>query len=115
MLRVDRLRAVREMRGISQNELARISGVAQNQISRYEAGQTDPSSTTLGRIALALDVSTDYLLGLSDLPFSSTPQDLSAENRRLVEAFELGDHATVLELVTMRMRATDMENVRSTS
>lgn len=36
------------------------------QISRYESGRGEPSATYLARIAQELNVSADYLLGLSD-------------------------------------------------
>lgn len=67
-LRTDRLRTLREQHGWSQRELARRCGVSDAQINKYESGQTDPSSTYLKLIAEQLNVSTDYLLGVTDDP-----------------------------------------------
>ena len=104
-LRVDRLRQIREIRGLTQHELARECGIGINQITRYENGLTEPSASVLATIVDKLGVSADYLLGLSDSPLGRDSQALSPESRTLLEAFELGDHATVLELVTAKMRA----------
>jgi len=67
-LRVDRLRELREQRGWSQRELARRCGFGEAQVRKYENSETDPSSTYLKLMAEQLDVSTDYLLGMSDDP-----------------------------------------------
>jgi transcriptional regulator with XRE-family HTH domain len=65
----ERLQYSRKSAGLTQVSLARASGVPQNTISRIELGRNDETSTgTLKKLALALNVSTDYLLGLKDDP-----------------------------------------------
>lgn len=103
-LRVDRLRFVREQHGFSQRELARLCNIGLNQIHRYEAGQIDPSASTLATMAHVLGVSTDYLLGLSDLPTPVTLSELSAEERQLLEAFTLGDSRRLFTLIAERLQ-----------
>jgi len=64
-----RLRQVRRWRGWSQVELARRSGVHHMLLSRLETGaKKDVTGTTLRKLALALGVSSDYLLGLAGDP-----------------------------------------------
>jgi len=65
-LNTDRLRYLREQRGWSQRELARLCGFGETQIRRYEAGIVDPSATNLGLIADVLETSADYLLDRTD-------------------------------------------------
>lgn len=65
-LRVDRLREARERLGWSQRELARRCGIGEVQVSRYEAGAGDPSVANIKLMAETLELSTDYLLGLTD-------------------------------------------------
>lgn len=48
------------------SELARKSGVPAATISRYICGQRQPNVARLIKLSRALDVSADYLLGLSD-------------------------------------------------
>ena len=52
----------------TQKELAARAGVTESTLSRIESGITKQiDATALGKIALALDTSTDYLLGLSKI------------------------------------------------
>jgi len=67
-LLIDRLRTLREQRGWSQRELARLCKIGESLIRKYESGLSEPSTTSLKLIAEALDVSADYLIGLVDEP-----------------------------------------------
>ena len=58
-----RLRAAREKRGLSQGNLAGRGGFQASAISHFETGVRKPSFDNLRRLADALDVTTDYLLG----------------------------------------------------
>jgi transcriptional regulator with XRE-family HTH domain len=63
----DRLRRVREDRGWSQVELSKRSGIHAMLISRIETkAKKDVNATTLRKLAQALRVSGDYLLGLKE-------------------------------------------------
>jgi transcriptional regulator with XRE-family HTH domain len=59
----DRLRRARVQKGWSQADLAAVAGLQQSALSHYENGARRPSFTNLRRLATALDVSTDYLVG----------------------------------------------------
>ncbi len=50
------LRRIRRLRGKSQTDLARASGVAQDTISQLELGKREPQGRTLRKLAEALDV-----------------------------------------------------------
>lgn len=52
----------RKLRGMSQAELSRLSGVAREDICRYEAGQKDPSLRNTLKIAKALGVTLDAMV-----------------------------------------------------
>lgn len=61
-----RLRQARKIAGLTQGELAERVGLkSYNPITQYERGINDPSLPTLFRLATALNVKTDWLLGLS--------------------------------------------------
>lgn len=51
---------------MSQVELARSLGVSKQSVSNWENDNIQPSVEMLIKIALKLNVSTDFLLGLSD-------------------------------------------------
>ena len=59
----ERLKAARLVRGLSQGDLAELSGLKPAAVSHFETGQRTPSLNNLIRLADALDVSADYLLG----------------------------------------------------
>lgn len=61
----DRIRSAREMRGLNQQELAKMCGFAQTMLSHIERGTRLPRVDKVRAIAETLDVSADYLLGLS--------------------------------------------------
>jgi transcriptional regulator with XRE-family HTH domain len=52
----ERLRALREERGISMRSLARLSGLSANALSMIERGLTSPSVSTLTKLANAMEV-----------------------------------------------------------
>ena len=58
-----RLRAAREIRGLDQGDLAQRTGLHASAISHFETGGRKPSFDNLKRLADALTVTTDYLLG----------------------------------------------------
>lgn len=60
-----RVKIARIERGISQQELAQRTGLRQSHVSLIENDRHDPSASAVRALAQALDVSTDYLLGLS--------------------------------------------------
>lgn len=61
-----KLKAVRKSKGMTQLELAKRLNIAKGSISAYEQGVTYPSVDVLIKICDILDVSSDYLLGISD-------------------------------------------------
>lgn len=66
MLRGDRLRELREKRGLTREELTAELGLSANQVYRYETGANDATGKVIVRIAQFFEVSSDYLLGLSN-------------------------------------------------
>ena len=78
----ERLRAVRESRGLTQEEVALRAHLPRPAISRLERGErTHVRSDVLGRLAIALTVSADYLLGL-DTPEHATSNGSSQSPKR---------------------------------
>lgn len=67
-----KLREVRQMRNITQEQMAEMADISRVMVGRYETTDQLPSLDTLVRIADALGTSTDYLLGRTegiDVPF----------------------------------------------
>lgn len=69
-----KLRKLRNEKGISQQTLSNELQISKAALSYYENGQRVPDIDTLKKVAVFFNVSSDYLLGLSDI--SSNDKDL---------------------------------------
>ncbi len=70
----ERLKEIRELRKLTQAQLAEKSKIPSTSISHLESGSRKPSFDNLRKLGIALDVSTDYLLGRVD-SFAETHTD----------------------------------------
>jgi len=59
----ERIRELRKARGLNQDQLAELASLNRVTVAKYEAGRVEPGAQALSRIADALEVSTDALLG----------------------------------------------------
>ena len=86
----ERLKAIRLENELTQAELAKNANLATSCIAMIELGKREPSANTLISLAKALNVTSDYLLGLEDdfgqksIPTQST---YSAEERQLIQDY----------------------------
>ena len=63
-----RLRELRKSKDLSQYYIAQELGIPRTTYANWEQGKADPNLEMLARLAEVLNVSTDYLLGLTDDP-----------------------------------------------
>ena len=90
MMLADRLRGLRGTE--SQTAFAARFGLKQAIYSHYETGRKKPSLEVLVEMAKVLGATTDYLLGLSDIPPATAPSALSAPPREI----KTGDNSPVV-------------------
>lgn len=90
----ERIEELRKVRKITQEELAKRIGISKSQLSRIENGETKTlSSNLLIRLADEFDVSTDYILGRSNV-----------QSRRNYDVSSLGlSEKAIRQLVTKRV------------
>lgn len=62
----ERLRKIRKLKKMTQKQVAEGSGLSENQYQFYEYGKQEPGIGIFAKICECLNVSADYLLGLSD-------------------------------------------------
>lgn len=72
-----RLVAARKKRELSQDDLAQRSGLKPAAVSHFETGARKPSFDNLRRLADALSVTADYLLGRTDDPEGFAESDVA--------------------------------------
>ncbi len=61
-----KLKEIRKQKGITQKKLAELTGLNKVNICRWENGNANPDNETILKIAKALNVTTDYLLGIDN-------------------------------------------------
>ena len=60
----DRIKGLREQRGLTQTELAKLLGITRSSVNAWEMGISIPSTQYIVELSLIFKVSTDYLLGV---------------------------------------------------
>ena len=95
----EKLKLLREERGMSLSEFATLLGTSKQVISRYERGENTPKITTVAHYANVLNVSLAYLMNdnvtdrtaptLANKTKSPEEQKLSEVEQKLLEIFRL--------------------------
>lgn len=76
-----RIRDLRTAANLSQEQLAELASLNRVTIAKYETGRVEPGAQALSRIADALGVSADVLLGRSEPDPSSAGNPRTSESR----------------------------------
>lgn len=99
-----RIKEIREQKGIKQKELAAAIGIAANTLSQYENEKREPDLVTIKKMAAALDVSIDALLGVKqeEKPADDAISGLSEYERKFIEWFR-SSRATEKDKALVRM------------
>ena len=74
-----RIKYLRESAKMTQKELGEKVGISPGNISKYELGQLEPNLTVIQKLSEFFDVSSDFLLGLSDTP-NASKKDAESES-----------------------------------
>jgi DNA-binding XRE family transcriptional regulator len=83
----NRIKQLREEKGMTQMRLSSELEVTQETISAYEIGRHRPSIKTLTKMAKLFDASIDYILGLSAVRDSLKSTDLALNEIKLIRTF----------------------------
>lgn len=99
----DRVRQLRTTQGVTQKELGRLVGLSRRMIAYYETQGGSPSAELLVKLANALEVSTDVLVGRQRTPrraAESKPDDVRLWRRlKRVRELPVHDRKTVLKMI----------------
>lgn len=96
----DRIREARTKAGHNQTSLAELINTSPKNVSRWEAGEYIPEAPTVGLIAKALNVSADYLLGITDDPQrAARTSDLSDRELEIIMALRRDDLKTAMRAI----------------
>ena len=81
----DKIKALRESRGMTQAELARQLGITSSGVNAWEMGLSVPSTQYVVDLALFFNVSSDFLLGI-DSSFTLNVEGLSDDDICMLRA-----------------------------
>jgi len=96
----DRLARLRKARGYTQTELGEILDLSQRMMTYYEREEGRPPAHLLGRMAEALGVSVEELLGLKPVADKPAPRDTRLWRKlREIEKLPASDRKTVIKLM----------------
>ena len=62
----ERLKELRVANNLSQMQLAKVLGISQSAIAKWELGKTEPTASAIILVAKYFNESTDYILGVID-------------------------------------------------
>lgn len=96
----EKLKSLRESKGLKQLDIANMLGVSRTTYTQYETGKSEPDLGTVAKLADFFGVTTDYLLGLD---IKKAPETIAAhhEGEEWTEE-ELEDIEKFKEFVRMR-------------
>jgi transcriptional regulator with XRE-family HTH domain len=80
-----RLREARERQGLNQAQLAQRADMQPSAIAHFEANRRKPSFENVRRLATALGVSSDYLLGVQATLAFRNEDKLTADDRDYIQ------------------------------
>jgi transcriptional regulator with XRE-family HTH domain len=103
----DRLKTERAKRGWSQAELAEKAGLTAAHISHFETDERTPSFSNLSKLANALNVSIDYLLGrTAEQATGAIADKLFRDFRNLTQA----DQETIAQMAELLAKKNEERN-----
>ena len=102
MALIDRVKEVSKKNGLSLTELAIKAGIGEKSI--YSWNKREPTVATLQKVADVLNVSTDYLLGRSDI--------LQSKNSSKDQTVDILDNETILAFDGMEIEESEKEKLR---
>lgn len=87
---MNRIKELREEKSLRQSDLAKVVGVNQTCIGKYERGELEPNISTLLLLADFFNVSVDFLLGREDdfgniVQKSKKESSINKEDREMLD------------------------------
>ena len=104
----ERIAKLRKKRGLTQIELAEKIGLLQGLISDYENDKIRPHFEMVIRIALALEVTADELLGMKNTTSNETKPDMKLIRRlKKIESLPLAQRKALLKTIDTFLKGSE--------
>ena len=107
---MNKFKQLRNEKNLTQVEIAKIFNIDQTTVSKWENGKAFPDTEILIKLAKFYDVSTDYLLSLSDFYY---PDNFKGVEKDLIERppYEITDKQT-LDVVKLFKYMNDIQKAQ---
>lgn len=79
------IKRARKIRFLTQKELAEASGLSVSAIKFFEQGRSEPNTGSIKKMAKALNVSIDYLIGNTDDPSPVLVEHISSNKIKFID------------------------------
>ena len=111
---MNRIKYLRVSQGIRQLDLAKQMNIGQSTLSQWEAGRHEPDYKSLTFLADLFNVSTDYILGKTDIPTPpeekiDLPEGLTYAHFQGLKELDNDDRR---ELIRMMERMIELDKLR---
>ena len=103
-----KLKELRRIKGWTQGDLSKISGINIEQIKKYETGRSEPAVKTLEKLSIAFGITLNELINSEQ---GSTREDLKILFEA-VERFNEEEKKTVKEILKALIMKNDAEKLR---
>jgi transcriptional regulator with XRE-family HTH domain len=106
-----RIKKIRKLRGLTQKELASAIGITRDILASYESGRAHLNDDTIIRFALALQVSSDELLGLKgNESLSAQPPNVRLVKRmQRIQNLPVAEQKVILKNIDMFLKAAESD------
>lgn len=94
----ERIKQLRKLKKITQQELANKAGLSNMTIYHIEKGNKQPSADTLAKIADVLNVSVDFLMGKSQI------------SEKTIDSYVASSESDILEQLINKIEKLEIEN-----
>lgn len=107
----EKIKCLRVNQRLSQESLAKQLKINRNQLSRIETGISEPSATTLRKIAIIFNISLDSLLELPTNNTKSTDDKLKLINEKCKNLVD-NDLDLIIRLITI-LKSEYVKNIKN--
>ena len=102
---------LRKSRGLTQSQLASLTGISRTLLANYELGRTHLTDDTIIRLAQALKVSTDKLLGVdAKEDITALPSIRLVRRMREIATLPQADQKVILKTIDNFLKGANQDN-----
>jgi transcriptional regulator with XRE-family HTH domain len=106
----DKIKKIRELRALSQKEVASLADIDRGQYSRIETNKVEPSLSTVKKIALALQVDVeDFFKKESPVTVDSFDKTL-VEKVKMIDELEIEQKSHIFAIIDMAVSNNRLKN-----